>query len=404
MEGPVLSDKKVIIASYMHIKGGRYTTIGGPGLALKAYLKGRVKELACVWQPMPISDTLSIIIEVNKKGSLEKRLKIPFPNWPFGRKKTISFIYLVTKARDVISVYLSMLKLRKKFDIFVGVEALNALAGVTLRKLGLVKKVIYYNLDYGIERFPIPLINRAFHFLDKMAVNNADVTWCLSQEMLIEREKKGIKNNKERPQVVVPIGKDFKNIKRLPFEKIKRKNIVYLGVLEELQGIQLIIDSFSDILKQVPDATFSIIGSGNYEDDLKRMVSERHLESHIKFMGLLSDEEAEDMMCKSAVGVAPYVDDPDSNTRYTEPTKPKTYLGCGLPVLITRVPKIANDIEAARAGIAIGYKKEELVPAIVGLLNDDASYKEYRKNVIAYASKFDWDNIYDEAFGLSSLN
>ncbi|MFA5356548.1 MAG: glycosyltransferase [Candidatus Omnitrophota bacterium] len=401
----ILSDKKIIIASYTHIIKGKYTTIGGPGLALRDYLQGRVKKLSCIWQPMPISDTLSVIIETYVNGSFQKVRRLLVPNWPFGRKKTISFIYFITKIRDIVSVYAAKLFLRDRYDIFIGVEALNALAGVGLRRLRLVKKVVYYNLDYGIERFSNPLLNRIFHFLDKAAVSSSDVTWCLSEQMLIERERKGVKNSKENPQLVVPIGKDFKNIKRLPFEGIERKGIVYLGVLEELQGIQLLIDSFSDILKEAPQASFTIIGSGNYEENLKEMVRKRQLADHIKFAGLLPDAEAEEILCKSAVGVALYVDTPDSNTRYTEPTKPKTYLASGLPVIITRVPKIADDIDRAKAGIAIGYKKEELVVSVIKLLNDDNFYKERRERAIAFASDFDWQNIYDKAFNLSvSLN
>jgi glycosyltransferase involved in cell wall biosynthesis len=184
----------------------------------------------------------------------------------------------------------------------------------------------------------------------------------------------------------------------LPFEEINRKAIVYLGVLEELQGVQLVIEAFKQILKVVPDASFTIIGSGVFEAKLKQMVGQRHLEGQIKFTGLISDEDARGILCSSSVGVAPYFDDSDSNTRFTEPTKPKTYLSCGLPVIITRVPKIAFEIEKAGAGIAINYSQEELNGALIKMLTDDSSYKEYRQNAITFAAKYDWQNIFEGAF------
>jgi glycosyltransferase involved in cell wall biosynthesis len=397
----LLYDKKVIIASYTHMVKGKYTTIGGPGLALKDYLKEKVKKLMCIWQPMPISDTLSIIIERYDRNSGPKISKIPIINWPFGRKKTISFIYIVLKLRDIFSVFISYILFWERFDIFIGIEALNALVGVFLRKLGLVKTVIYYNLDYGIKRFPISILNSMFHSLDKMAVVNSDFTWCLSEQMLIERNKKGIVNKKNTPQLVIPIGIDFYRKNRLPFEAIRKKSIVYLGVLEELQGVQLLIEAFAQIVKRIPDISLTIIGSGDFEPNLRQMVKDYELENHVKFTGTISDEEAEKILCHSAIGVAPYLDDPYSNTRFTEPTKPKHYLACGLPVIITRIVKIAFDIDQAKAGIAINYNRLDLIEAINKLLTDDILYKEYRQNAIAFAAKYDWKNIFDSAFRIS---
>ena len=401
MNDSLLSDKKIIIASYAHIIRGKYTTIGGPALALKDFLRVRAKELLCVWQPMPISDTLSIRVEFYEKNNPPRLYKLPVINLSFGRKKTISFIYIILKLRDIFSVFFSLILFPKKADIFIGVEALDALAGVCLRKLGLFKLVIYYNLDYGVKRFSIPMLNWLFHFLDKLAVNNSDVTWSLSEQMLIERDKRGIVNNNGRHQLVVPIGINFDQIQRLPFENIERRRIVYLGLLEELQGVQLLIEVFPQLLIKFPDVSLVVIGSGNFEPDLKRIVRGAKLENHIRFTGTVSDEEAREILCKSAIGVAPYMDNAYSNTRFTEPTKPKTYLSCGLPVVITRIVKIAFDIDNATAGIAIDYNKADLIEALSKLLSDDALYKEYRQNAIAFAAQYDWKNIFGKALAQS---
>lgn len=390
----LLENKRIVIASYTHIIKGEFTTIGGPGLALKNYIKDRAEYLMCIWQPMPISDTLSIIVEKCEQGKNINTLRLPVINWPFGRKKAISFIYIFLKLRDIFSV-LFIIILRNEFDIFIGVEALNALVGVFLRKLGVVKKVIYYNLDYGKNRFPVPLLNSIFHFLDRLAVGYADATWCLSEQMIRERKKKGVIN---KNQIVVPIGIEFSRIKRLSLEAIDRKSIVYLGVLMEQQGVQLLVEAFPEVLNNNPEVKLSIIGSGEFELNLRKMVEEYGLEDRIKFTGIVSDEEVERLLCSSYIGVAPYWDDPYSNKRFTEPTKPKTYLACGLPVVITRVPSIASEIEKEKAGIVINYKKEELAEAINKLLSDEALYKEYRSNAIKFASKYDWKNIFDNAF------
>jgi len=392
-----LYKKKVMIVSYTHIVNGEHTTIGGPALALKGYLYNRVKNLVCIWQPLPISDTLSILVDEFKDGKIVRTFRLPIPNWPIGRKKPISFIYIILKLRDILSIFISILIFRTRFDIFVGAEALNASIGICLRRLGLVKKVIYYNFDYGTNRFTQPVLNALFHFLDTFAVSYADATWSLSETIVTERTKR-MGAGKNGFQIVVPVGIDFYRIKRLPTEAIDKKRIVYLGVLMKQQGVQLLIGAFARVARQDLKAKLLIIGSGDFEADLRQMVNDYKIAERVEFTGIISDEEVEKLLCGSAMGIAPYVDDPFSNKRFTEPTKPKTYLGCGLPVIITRVPSIALDIEKEGAGVAINYDKDELASAINRFLSDERLLNEYRMNATRFASKYDWANIYDNAF------
>lgn len=396
----LLSKKKVIIASYTHILKNKFTTIGGPGIALRSYLANHSRKLVCIWQPLPMSDTLAVRIEIFENSLLTRTIKVPVINWPFGRKKFISFIYLVLKLRDISSVFLFFILYRDKFDIYIGVEAVNTLLGIFFKKLGLVKKVIYYNLDYGRNRFPNFLLNFAFHSLDKLAINHADYSWNLCKNMIEERENIGAIKKNAPVHIVVPIGVNFYGINRLPLERINKKSLVYLGTLNPQQGVQLIIEAFPEILKKIPDASLLIIGSGEFEQNLKRMVDMLGIRENVRFTGIISDEEAEKFLCQAAIGIAPYLDEAFSNKRYTEPTKPKTYLACGLPVIITRVPLIAEEIEREGAGMAVSYDKEDFIRAVERLLSDGKLYEQYRKNAIRLAAKYDWQHIFADAFSI----
>jgi glycosyltransferase involved in cell wall biosynthesis len=394
-----LSEKKVIITSYTHIINGVYTTIGGPALAVKNYLlANRIKCLVCIWQPLPISDTLSTIEEVFENGKQVKKGKLYVLNWPFGRKKEISLIYILLKARDVISTIYFALKLKGRFDIFIGVESLNAIIGVLLRKLGLVKTVIYYNLDYGEVRFKNRALNYIFHALDIFSVKHADYTWNLAKDVINARKMRGKLNKEAKPPLLVPIGIDLTAIRSLNVAQIERKTIVYLGILAKMQGVQLIIEALPEILKSMRDVKFTVIGSGTLEKILRRMVDENNLSQHVTFTGLVTDEEVNSILCRSALGIAPYFPDPYSTKRGSDPTKPKLYLACGLPVIITRVPPIALEIEKNKAGLVINYSKEELAGAVLRLLSDEKFYLECRKNAFEMAKQFGWSNILNKAF------
>jgi len=399
MENKPLSEKKVIIASYTHIANSVYTTIGGPALAVKNYLlANKVKCLVCIWQPLPISDTLSTIEEIFENGKEIIKRKFYVINWPFGRKKEISFIYILLKARDVISTMYFTLKLKGCFDIFIGVESLNTIIGILLRNLKVVKTVIYYNLDYGEVRFKNRALNYIFHTLDIFSVTHADYTWNLAKDVIHARNIRGKLKKETRPPLLVPIGIDLSAIKPLDVEQIERKTIVYMGILAHIQGVQLIVEAMPQILKSMRDVKLVIIGSGPLEKTLKRMVDENNLSEHVTFMGLVTDEEVNNILCRCALGIAPYFPDPYSTKRGSDPTKPKLYLACGLPVIITRVPPIAREIAENKAGLVIDYSKEELVNAVLRLLSDEKLYLECRKNALEIAKQFEWSNILNKAF------
>ena len=72
---------------------------------------------------------------------------------------------------------------------------------------------------------------------------------------------------------MVPIGVNFDRIKRLPLNKINRNWMVYMGHLRKRQGLELIVESLPDIVKDIPDAKLVVIGTGDLENNLKKRVA-----------------------------------------------------------------------------------------------------------------------------------
>lgn len=176
--------------------------------------------------------------------------------------------------------------------------------------------------------------------------------------------------------------------------------IVYMGHLRENQGVDFLIKAFPEVLKANSKARLLIVGTGHLESQLKKLALELGVDQYIEFTGMIeSHSELEQLLATCAIGVAPYAPNPDSLTLFTDPGKPKVYMAMGLPVVITRVPQIAYDIERGKAGIAINYNQKELVDAITLLLSDDYLYKEYRENAIRFASQYSWERIFEDALG-----
>ena len=81
---------------------------------------------------------------------------------------------------------------------------------------------------------------------------------------------------KKPPQIVVPIGIGAHAPREIVHE-IGRDRIVFIGVLREDHGLDLMIEALPSILRNVPNAKLRIIGSGTYEYNLKKRVHDSGL-------------------------------------------------------------------------------------------------------------------------------
>ena len=381
IELDTLKNKRYIIATHVFATG--------PAQDLEEFLRDRIKVDSLLFIGHPL------FYQKGRKGSgykyYENGILIKekyLPNW----KINSNVAYL----KDVIySAYL-VLTNNTKWDLFVGAGNPNAFVGILLRKIGKVKKVVFYTIDYVPQRFENKLLNNIYHWVDKYCVKNADQTWNLSSRMAEAREKqKGMKISEYNRQITFPIGIWYNRIERLLFEEIEKHTLVFMGHLLEKQGVQLVIEAIPDIIKEIPDFKFLIIGTGAYENVLKRKVSELKIGSYVDFTGFIESQiEIEKLLAKSACSVALYNKEIDPWTYYTDPGKVKAYLAAGLPVILTDVPQIARQIQEHNCGVVIEYEKNDLVKAIISLIKDENLNKKYRKNAIDFAKQFDWNVMF----------
>ncbi|MBL7197098.1 MAG: glycosyltransferase [Candidatus Omnitrophica bacterium] len=302
---------------------------------------------------------------------------------------------LCTWSLSALDTLYQVIKTRKKFDLYVGSNNLNAFIGIILKKIGLIKKVIFFTPDYCLQRFKTKLLNKIYFWLDYYCIRNADLVWNSSSIMLVdlmvqEREKRGVPKKYRGKQISVPDGTD--QVKQIPFSEINRYEIGFVGHLKEGMGLGLLIEAFPEIKKQIPEAKLLIIGSGPIEEKLRSKARGMDVE----FTGFIGDISlVYQRLSKCAVAVAPY--EKNTISEYTDPGKVKNYLSLGLPMVITKVPRVALEIEKERCGFAVDCNKDELIDAIVRLLKDEFLLKSYRENALKLAEKYRWDKIFKRA-------
>lgn len=375
-----LQNLKIVIVSHVFATG--------PAQELERYLVSKkIRELMFIGLPFPYCKQKNPFFKRYQNGQLVEEKTYPVFNLPgllFHLKDPFLTIWLV-------------LTRFFKVDLYVGADCLNAFSGLFLKKLGVVKKVIFYTIDYTPKRFTNKLLNSFYHWIDSYCVKNSDQTWNLSVEMARGREAKGLPLKYLYKQITVPIGVSC--VKKVEFKDIERYTIAFMGHLTPGKGIETLIESMPDILLKVPEAKLLIIGTGEMEENLKDLVKRKGLDKSIEFTGYIeSHDEVIDRLSKCAVAVAPYKDSKDTYTRYADPGKIKAYLAAGLPIVMTDVPKIAEVIDKAGCGIVVRDKKESLVDGICKLLCDENLLRKFRLNALNFIENYTWHEIFQKAF------
>lgn len=303
--------------------------------------------------------------------------------------------------RDMWTTFVTCFVLPKHSYVYLGVNPLNACVGILLRACGIVDRVVFYAIDFIPKRSNVAIINHIYHALESFAVHRADLCWNVSPR--IEEGRKeflGLKTTEDK-QIVVPIGVWEKDI----VKKIKVKNdyrLIFVGHLLEKQGVQEVIRALPAVLKKFPKVSFMIIGGGEYEQPLRELVESLSLEKHVQFMGWQSDQFViQREIKKSDIALATYMPSGKDSTNfsyYADPTKIKTYLSCGVPVLMTDVSYNAKMLEKVGVAVMVPYDHNKISLEINRLFEDSKLLIQMKKKSIQYSQNCRWDRIFSRAF------
>lgn len=168
-----------------------------------------------------------------------------------------------------------------------------------------------------------------------------------------------------------------------------RPLVVSVGHLSPRKGFQRVLAALPDLLRDLPDLSFAIVGGAGAErsnaEDLRRTVRDAQLEQHVIFTG--SQPPATVALWLNAADIFVLATDYEGC-----PNAVLEAMACGRPVVVSKVGEV-----------------ERMVPAFAGLLVDDpddiatlgASIRtafQHRWDTVAireYALQHTWDRVAD---------
>lgn len=366
----------------------------------------RVNNFFLIDQPDPGSNIIPVVIEIYSKGKLSKKYKLNFfiykPFYWFLKSLNVidNRTNIFYKIRDFFSVIHIGITSRKKINYFIGLESINALAGLVLRKIGFVDKVIYYVSDYSPKRYDNKLFNSIYLWLDRLCCYNADFIWDVSRAMQKARIKAGLDEKKSVPVIHVPNALFPKYIKHLDLSQLIPFSLVFMGSLGYENGPDLAIEALPLVIKKFKEARLHIIGGGKHDlPRLKKLVEKLKLNKYVKFYGLIpKDDDMYSTLRKFYLGLAPYLKLKGSVRLYGDSLKLRAYMASGIPVITTEVPPLGQELSAFGSAIITKDDKNHLSQAIINVLSDSLMYHGYREKAKKYGKNNTWDNTFKNAF------
>ncbi|MCH8551565.1 MAG: glycosyltransferase family 4 protein [Natronospirillum sp.] len=180
-------------------------------------------------------------------------------------------------------------------------------------------------------------------------------------------------------------------------------NIIYVGFLTRLRGIDLLIDAIENINSSDPsiDINFDIVGEGYYKEVLENLVRKYSLHNSVRIHGWLDHNEVNRLFFESNIGALPYR--PCSHWNTTIPNKIFDYMLAGLPVISTPVTTIGRIIETSNCGVVSSSTNiSDISEALLKLRNPDVRQSLGSNGRNAVLDKFNWEN--DKSIFIDAIN
>ena len=224
----------------------------------------------------------------------------------------------------------------------------------------------------------------------KKALKISDLLICISKavEKSFENKFNIEKNNK----VIIYNGIDniFYELPILKKEDNDIKNIIFVGRLSFVKGVNLLIDAFKKVHEKNPNIKLTIVGDGEEKQNLINQSKKLNLESSICFAGRQSNVIK--WLDEADIFVYPSIWEEGFGISVVEAMS----RGC-IPITFNKggLPEI---IENGKNGFLISkVSSEDLANKIIELISrDNLNIKEIRKSAIETSKKYTIDDTVKE--------
>jgi glycosyltransferase involved in cell wall biosynthesis len=155
----------------------------------------------------------------------------------------------------------------------------------------------------------------------------------------------------------------------------------------------LLVESMKEVVSERNDVFCYIGGSGPLRRELEARVSELGLHKHVRILGFVPEDELVYWFNSADLFVLPSLSEGNPGVMFEA-------LGCGTPVVATRIGGIPEVINSEEYGVLTDAgDSHKLAKTLLNALDKNWNHEK----ILSYASRFSWENnasamkgVYDE--------
>lgn len=186
---------------------------------------------------------------------------------------------------------------------------------------------------------------------------------------------------------IIPNGTELNNFYK---SNSNSKQIIFSGAMYHHRGIDVLLESVSDVIKKIPEAKFVLLGNGPEIQKLKKFVEKMNLTENVIFKGWVDRKEIPKYLAESAIGIGPLrITDV---TKYALPIKVLEYMSSSLPIIAINETLPEDVLKNGENGFLV-KNSNELGEKIVKLLENNELQLKMGEKSRKMVTKFDWENV-----------
>jgi glycosyltransferase involved in cell wall biosynthesis len=266
---------------------------------------------------------------------------------------------------------------RRKIDIIHSWHPLAGFAAVLIGKA--TRRPVYVDftdLYSDLAIYDSPLLVPFFRFIETKTWRWSEKVIVVSEEMRRVVAERGVPEEKIS---IIPDGGDPKTFHPgVSSERIRKKYrlegcrvCIYHGDIKHFDGVDILLEAFSKVKKEIPEARLLILGGGGpyFERKIRPMARRGGLQEAVIFTGWVDHGEVPEYIAASDVGAMPLRETLNNHLFYS--FKLFEYWGMEKPVVASKLRTLSTIIRDGVNGLLVEPGNPEvLAEAILALFKD----------------------------------
>ncbi len=272
-----------------------------------------------------------------------------FKKWNLHMISKFSIIRYIT---EILSTFFYILFFTKSKTItYVWFNPLNSFVWLALRKLRRIQKNICYTPDYSPERFKNKILNKIYHWIDRICVFWSDEVWNVSKRIFDVRKRMWLDISKNifipnMPGIVSENNLDTNNFKMITAGNL-RWQLDYLWLIDAIAILKL----------KYKDICFYIAWEGWLRAKIEERIKLKNLEKNVILLGRLDYKDYLFFLKDCSIWIALY-NWTFAFNNYWDSMKCREFTCFWMPIITTKFHSTAEEIESNKAWIIVWTDKE----------------------------------------------